>query len=265
ADACPVPPPAPAIGAAAPAAPATPATPAAPAAPPPPAAECLQKKLETVQSRDQIVAALKRPQRVFAVAPQGELCALHREIGDKPYFVLEERNLRYLLLSNRVDGATDKNPLADAIVHAEPKPIPTRPKGRIVFDGKIELLGWDLPAEIGRGDSFDIILYYKVLQPVGAAWKALMHFDGGSGRAGGADHEPINGRCSTATWQPGDFIIDRFTGVAGTSAYPAGKIEVWTGFFTGSMPSFRNMPVSEAPPDLRDPNDRVKIATLVLD
>lgn len=253
ADACPVPAPPAAIGS------------AAPAPPPPPSEECQQKKLETVQTRDQIVNALKRPQRVFAVAPQGELCSLHREIGEKPYFVLEERNLRNLLLSNRVDGTTDKNPLADVIVHAEPKAIPTRPKRRVVFDGKIELLGWDLPAEVGRGDRFDIVLYYKILQPVGAAWKSLMHFDGGGGRAGNADHEPINGRCSTATWQPGDFIIDRFTGAAGTSAYPAGPIDVWVGFFTGSAPSFRNMPISEAPPDIRDQHDRVKIATLVLD
>jgi hypothetical protein len=252
ADACPIAPPPPALG-----------TPSAP--PPPLSEECKQKKLETVQSRDQIVNALKRPQRVFAVAPQGELCSLHREIGEKPYFVLEERNLRNLLLSNRVDGTTDKNPLADVIVHAEPKNIPTRPPRRIVFDNKIELLGWDLPAEIGRGDSFDIVLYYKILQPVGAAWKSLMHFDGNGGRAGNADHEPINGRCSTATWQPGDYIIDRFKGVAGTSAYPAGRLEIWAGFFTGSAPSFRNMPVSEAPPDMRDQNDRVKIATVILD
>src|SRR6185503_10837158 len=82
------------------------------AAPPRTDPACAQKKLETVPSRDQIVRALKRPNRVFAIAPQAELCALHREIGEQPYFVLEERNLRNLLLSNRVDGTTDKNPLS---------------------------------------------------------------------------------------------------------------------------------------------------------
>ncbi len=226
---------------------------------------CQQKKLEMVQTRDQVVRALKRPNRVFAIAPQGELCSLHREIGEQPYFVLEARNLRNLLLTNRLDGATDKNPLSDMIVHAEPKGIPNRPKARVVFDNKIELLGWSIPARVGRGEQFGITLYYKILQPVGATWKSFMHFDGPGGRAGNADHEPIGGRCSTATWQPGDFIIDRFNGSAGGGAYPAGRVDVWIGFFTGSSPSFRNMSLSEAPPEIRDQHDRVKITSLVLD
>jgi hypothetical protein len=228
-------------------------------------AACNARKLELVPTRDHVVRALKRPNRVFAVAPQTELCALHREIGEQPYFVLEERNLRNLLLSNRLDGGTDKNPLADMIVHVEPARISRRPKGRVVFDQKIELLGWDLPAEVDRGDRFDMTLYYKILQPVGASWKSLVHFDGAAGRAGNADHEPIAGRCPTSTWQPGDYIIDRFTGAAGSRAYPSGRIDVWIGFFTGASPSFRNMPVSEAPPEIRDQHDRIKIANLVLD
>jgi hypothetical protein len=227
--------------------------------------DCKLSKLEPVQTRDQIVNALKRPERVFAIAPQSELCALHRELGDKPYFVLEERNLRNLLLSNKLDGATDKNPLSDTIVHAEPKDIPKRPPKRVVFDNKIELLGWDLPAEADRGESFEITLYYKILAPVGASWKSLVHFDGNAGRAGIADHEPINGRCPTSTWQPGDYIIDRFRATAASGAYPSGKIDLWVGFFTGSAPSFRNMPVSEAPPVMRDTMDRVKIASIVVD
>ena len=226
---------------------------------------CQQRKLEVVATRDQIVRALKRPNRVFAVAPQAELCALHREIGEQPYFVLEARNLRNLLVSNRLDGATDQNPLSNVIMHAEPRGIPNRPKGKVVFEGKIELLGWDMPAEVDRGEQFEIILYYKILQPVGATWKSFMHFDGNAGRAGNGDHEPIGGRCSTATWQPGDFIIDRFNVSAGNTAYPPGRIDVWIGFFTGSSPSFRNMPISEAPPEIRDKNDRIKLTGLVLD
>lgn len=244
-----------------------PAAPGAPAAstPPPVDPVCAQKKLEIVPSRDFIVRALKRPNRVFAIAPQSELCSLHREIGEQPYFVLEERNLRNLLLSNRINGTTDRNPLQEMIVHAEPKQIQSRPRGRVVFDGKIELLGWSMPAEVDRGEWFGMVLYYKILQPVGATWKTLVHFDGAAGRAGNADHEPIQGRCATSTWQPGDYIIDRFTGAAGGGAYPAGRVDVFIGFFTGTAPSFRNMSVSDAPPDLRDPHDRVKITSLVLD
>ncbi|HEX3477014.1 MAG TPA: hypothetical protein VHT91_18450 [Kofleriaceae bacterium] len=220
---------------------------------------------EIVPDRAQIIAALGRPGRVFAIAPQSELCTLHREIAGKPYFVLDDRNLRSLLLSNRVDGATDQNPLRTAIVHDEPKAIPYRPKGRVVWDSRIQLLGWDAPKSVVRGARFDVTLYYKILQPVGGSWKTLVHIDGFGVRAGIGDHDPIGGRCPTSTWQLGDYIIDRFTTSAGGGAFPSGVYEVWTGFFTGSNPNWRNMTLSEAPGDMRDSVDRVKITTITLE
>jgi hypothetical protein len=223
------------------------------------------KAPQPVSDRTQVIAALGRPNRVFAIAPQTELCTLHREVGGKPYFVVDDRNQRNLLLSNRVDGTTDKNPLRTQIVHDEPRDIRTRPKGKVVWDGRIQLLGWDIPRTVRRGARFDITLYYKILQPVGGTWKTLMHFDGPSGRAGNGDHDPIGGRCPTSTWQLGDYIVDRFTTSAGSSAFPAGVHDVWLGFFTGAAPNWRNMTVSEAPGDMRDNADRVKITTIGLE
>ena len=218
---------------------------------------------ESVPSREQIVAALGRPNRVFAIAPQSELCQLHHDLAHKPYYVLEDRNLRSLLLSNRVDGATDKNPLRLTILHDEPKDIPYRPKGKVVWDGRIQLLGWNMPKTVHRGDRFDVTTYYKVLQPVGGSWTVLYHFDGPLRFNG--DHPPIDGRCTTAQWSAGDFIVDTHTVVAGGGAFPDGTYDVWTGFFTGQAPSWKNMPVSEAPGDMRDTADRVKITTITLD
>lgn len=218
-----------------------------------------------VPDRAQVIAALGRPTRVFAIAPQSELCTLHREMTGKPYFVVDDRNTRNLLLSNQVAGTTDKNPLRTAIVHDEPKAIPSRPKGRVVWDNKIQLLGWKLPAATPRGRRFEVTVYYKILAPVGGAWKTLMHFDGAAGRAGNGDHDPIGGRCPTSTWQQGDYIIDTFMASPGSGAFPSGKYDVWLGFFTGSAPNWKNMPVSEAPGDMRDGVDRVKIASLVLE
>ncbi len=222
-----------------------------------------EAKPELVTSRDQIVSALGRPGRVFAVAPQTELCTLHREVGGKPYYVLDDRNTRSLLLSNKVDGAVDKNPLATAIVHVEPANLSQRPKGKVVFDGRIQLLGWDIPQTMSRGAKVQLKVYYKILMPVGGAWKTLMHFDGPLRFNG--DHEPINGRCPTSTWQPGDYIIDTYTISAGGSAFPTGKYDLWIGFFTGSAPNWKNMVVSEAPGDMRDTADRVKIMSVTLD
>ena len=63
---------------------------------------------------------------------------------------------------------------------------------------------------------------------------------------------------------PGDYIIDRHTMQTGGS-YPAGRYELWIGFFTGAAPNFRNMTVTAAPGDMRDSNDRVKITAINLD
>lgn len=220
---------------------------------------------ETASDRSQIIAALGRTSRVFAIAPQAELCTLHRELAGKPYFVIDDRNTRSLLLSNRLDGAEDRNPLRASILHDEPKDIPRRPKGRVVWDNRIQLLGWDVPRAVPGGSRFEITLYYKILQPVGGSWKTLLHIDGPGGRAGIGDHDPIGGRCPTSTWQLGDYIVDRFTTSAGGGVFPGGSYDVWTGFFTGSNPSWRNMTISEAPSDMRDTVDRVKIATIVLE
>ncbi len=222
-------------------------------------------KPEQLTSREQVVQAIARPNRVFAIAPQTELCQLHREIGGKPYYVLDDRNLRSLLLSNKVDGTTDKNPLRTTILHEEPKNIPTRPKGRVVFDGRIELLGWSIPKRVSRGDKFEVKMFYKILQPVGGNWRVLFHFDGPNGLRFNGDHEPIKGRCQTSTWQPGDFIVDTHTVTAGGAGFANAPHEVWTGFFTGSNPNWKNMTISEAPADMRDQADRVKITTVVLD
>ena len=223
------------------------------------------KPPQLVPDRSQIITALGRPNRVFAIAPQAELCTLHREIAGKPYFVVDDRNTRNLLLSNRIDGTTDKNPLRATIVHDEPKNIPFRPKGKVVWDNKIQLLGWAMPKRVARGSRFEVTLYYKILQPVGGNWKTLMHFDGPAGRAGNGDHDPIGGRCPTSTWQQGDYIIDTFTPRAGGGAFPTGTYDVWLGFFTGAAPNWKNMAISEAPGDLRDGTDRVKITTLGLE
>jgi 4-amino-4-deoxy-L-arabinose transferase-like glycosyltransferase len=218
---------------------------------------------EMVSSRDQVVNAIGRPNRVFAIAPQGELCQLHREIGGKPYYVLDDRNVRSLLLSNKITGAVDKNPQRKTILHEEPKSIPIKPKGKVIFDGRIELLGWSIAPRVTRGDKLTVTMFYKILQPVGANWRVLLHFDGGLRFNG--DHEPINGRCQTSTWQPGDYIVDTYRLTAGGGAFPPGKYDVWTGFFTGTNPNWKNMSVSEAPAAMRDTADRVKITTITLD
>ncbi|HEY1548068.1 MAG TPA: hypothetical protein VGG28_09610 [Kofleriaceae bacterium] len=223
-------------------------------------------KPEPAAGRPAIIAALNRANRVFAIAPETERCAIHREMGAKPYYLIDDRNAHSLLLSNKLDGTTDKNPLSKMIVHAEPANIRFKPKGRVVWENKIQLLGWDIPPTVSRSSRFQVITYYKILGSVGQSYTALYHFDSNQfGRAFNGDHAPIDGKCATSTWQAGDYIIDTNTIWAGNATTPKGTYEVWTGFFTGSSGNYKNMTLSEAPGDMRDPTDRVKITTIVLD
>jgi hypothetical protein len=224
---------------------------------------------DKIPNRDGLVTFLQRTddKRVFALAPASDLCAIHKTFSGKPYYVLDDTNARTLLLSNKLDnGASDKNPLARAILRAEPTTdIKTRPESKIVFDDRIELIGWTMPARVGKGDDFYVTLFFKVLEPVGGAWKIFAHFDS---QAGGprfqGDHDPINNRCQTSFWQKGDYIVDTFKVEAGDMSSLTGAYNVWIGFFVGSSGNYKNMKVVAAPPGGKDDVDRVKLSTLIL-
>lgn len=218
---------------------------------------------QKLQSRDQVLSELGAKDRVFALVPAAELCALHRQAGATPYYVLDNDNARTLLVSNSAQGTTDRNPLVTALYRSEPPGITKRPAGRIVFDDRVEIIGWNLPATVRRGERFEVTVFYKILAPVGGNWKVFQHWDRGSARFLG-DHTPIDGRCPTLDWQAGDYIADRYTLVAGNAATPPGAYDLWTGFFTGAAPSWRNMKVREAPKDTSDAEDRVKLTSITL-
>src|SRR5262249_11893587 len=177
----------------------------------------------------------------------------------------DDRNVRNLLLSNRVDGTTDKNPLREMIAHKEPPNIPYKPKGEIVWDGRIQLIGWDIPKRVSMNEKLDVVIYYKLLQAGRGQWTSLLQIDGPT-RWQGGDHKPIKDRCPTSTWQQGDYIIDRHTMYGGGGgAATSGRYDIWIGFFTGQTPNFTNMTISKAPGDQRDTVNRVKITTIDLD
>ena len=221
---------------------------------------------ETLRNREALVELLRRPGRVFALAPAAELCALHRTIrGAVPYHVLDNSHAKFLLFSNQLrPGERDRNPLAQAIVREPPANI-QRPL-RADFDGRVELVGVDMPAEVARGDTFEVTLYFRVVKPLSAAWKVFLHFDGGGMRFQG-DHDPIDGRCATTYWQPGDYIVDKVEVEAGNLTYAKTDYTVYAGFFRGSHGSWTNMPVKNAAdgkglPLSVDQNNRVSIGTV---
>ena len=134
----------------------------------------------------------------------------------------------------------------------------------MVWDNKIELIGWTMEPRVSFGSSFKVTLYFKVRAQVGGSWKIFMHFDQNGQRFLG-DHPPIGGTCATAYWHPGDYIVDETEVHAGALGLPTGPYELRIGFFRGGGGNWTNMPVSQAPPNWKDSTNQVHIGMVELD
>jgi hypothetical protein len=147
--------------------------------------------------------------------------------------VLDAQRSDSLLAVNRLDGAPDKNPLADVVLDAEPvpaRPLPTR------FLDHIDVIGWQIEDTEGRlvdsvtaGEPFRLVFFYRVLVELGD-WRAFVHLDGRTRH--NADHEPLGGRYPMPLWQPGDIVRDAVD-VTLPPNFGPGEIWVFFGFFQG--------------------------------
>jgi hypothetical protein len=150
-------------------------------------------------------------------------------------------------------------------LRAEPDGIRARPPGRVVWgDGgeRIELVGWDVPATVRRGEPVDVTFYFRSLAPIDRPWTVFVHVDRDRARHF-VDHEPLGGTCPTSAWQPGDILVDRVTTTFG-AGIPAGRYAMSIGFYTGWAPNIRNFDVHAAPAAMRDAvwTARIKITDL---
>lgn len=216
---------------------------------------------ERLASLAQLNEFLKKDTRVFAITPADKLCAVHQAAGQNgfSYHVLDNRNSRFLLLTNRLAGKEkDENPLMRAFQKTPPDKV-ARPVNAN-FEEKIELIGVDMPDAVEHGDKFKMTLWFKVLERPTTNYKILLHFDGIGARFQG-DHEPIEGRCGTTYWQPGDYVRDEVWVTAGEMTNPRGTYEVYTGFFTGGGGQWKNMNVVSGPKgaDNRVPLGKIRV------
>jgi hypothetical protein len=152
-------------------------------------------------------------------------------------------------------------------LRAEPDGIRARPPGRVVWGERaehIELIGWDVPATVRRGQPFEVVFYFRALAPLDRPWMVFVHVDGDHARHL-VDHEPLGGACPTSAWQPGDILVDRVTTTMNPAGIHAGRYEMWIGFFTGWVPSWRNFGVHTAPAGMQDATGRIKITDLIVE
>jgi hypothetical protein len=157
-------------------------------------------------------------------------------------------------LSNQLAaGETDLNPLRRFISESPPKighPM------AITFDDRIELLGYDVPDEVSRGDEILIRMYYRVLQPTGGSYKVFLHFDGMGSRFNG-DHLPLDGRFPTSYWAPGHYITDEHRVPTSRLNQATGYYQIFTGLWPGGEGA--RLKVTAGP---HEPDHRVRLGVI---
>ena len=174
----------------------------------------------------------KQDKRAFVIVGSGELAALDLTArqGKQLYYVVDDTNSQFLLLSNRLaEGEKDLNPLRRFISETPP---PVAHPVSATFDDRIELIGYDAPAEVSRGDEIVIRLYYKVLTPLAGSYKVFLHFDGMGARFNG-DHLPMDGRFPTSYWAKGHYITDEHRVPTSRLNQAAGYYQIFTGLWPG--------------------------------
>ena len=170
--------------------------------------------------------------RSFVIVGSGELAALDLAARERKqsYYVVDASNAQFLLLSNQLAaGETDLNPLRKFISETPPKIA--HPMS-VTFDDRIELLGYDCPDEVSRGDEIVFRLYYRVVQPTGGSYKVFLHFDGMGSRFNG-DHVPLEGRFPTSYWATSHYITDEYRVATSRLNQAPGYYQIFTGLWPG--------------------------------
>jgi 4-amino-4-deoxy-L-arabinose transferase-like glycosyltransferase len=199
---------------------------------------------------------LGRAERVFVMAGAEELPSIDQFARQRQlsFVVVDDSNSRYLMLSNRLGPKErDLNPLR--LFVSERAPTPAHPID-VNFDNKIQLLGWDLPAQVSRGQDFKLTLYFKVLAPIPTSYRVFAHIDGPGARING-DHVPLEGRFQTQYWVPGFYITDEHVIHPDKAMQPAGYYQAWVGLFLGA----ERMKVLSGP---QDGEQRVKLGAMLV-
>jgi hypothetical protein len=197
----------------------------------------LQFEVKRIATPDDLDRLLQGDARVLAIVATSALC-------ERRHLAVIEAAASHALVTNRLEGEPDENPLRKLFVAASAR---TRLDAK--FDDAVELVGVDLPERVRAEETFAMTLHYRVLRRPTRAWRTFVHFDAGSRFQG--DHSP---HCAPSHWRPGDTITDRFEVVAGRMP---GSYAVWTGFAADS----RNVKVTSGAHE----QDRVQVGRIVVD
>ncbi|PKN27559.1 MAG: hypothetical protein CVU65_02070 [Deltaproteobacteria bacterium HGW-Deltaproteobacteria-22] len=189
----------------------------------------------TVLGPDADLAAWMRSgERRFFVFPArllGKVDFLSRT-GGWNYHVLKTDSLTWRLGVNRLPGGVrDSNPLLK-FIHTE-KPRSAYPIQSSLED-QLELVGYDVPRTVARGQMMTVRLVFLVHRPLTAENKVFIHLDPPYGTRITADHEPVQGLLPTRYFAPGTYVVDEYTFRVPKVGFPVGKYGVYAGLFSGN-------------------------------
>jgi hypothetical protein len=216
-------------------------------------------EVKEIAAMPALLEYLKDAKRAFVITPSEELGQIDKDAraAGVTYYVVDDQNSRFLLLSNQLgQGEKDRNTLRTLVRQSAPTiqhPVAAS------FENKIELLGYDLPAQISRGSKFTIKLHFHVTEKPPTGYKIFLHFDGPGTRFNG-DHSPLDGKFTTNLWSVGDYITDPFEMMAERATTPKGNYTVYMGFWPGG--DGKRLKVVTG---THDGQDRVKLGSVVVD
>ena len=122
--------------------------------------------------------------------------------------------------------------------HAE-KPQPVE----ATFGDRISLVSFAAPDSIAPGQTLDVRLYWKALQPLEEDYIVFVHLLDSSGElVASHDGPPRNRESPTSTWLPGDIVPDVHSVDLGDGT-PAGTYQLWVGIYT--WPDIERLPVRD--------------------
>ena len=205
-----------------------------------------------------LVDFLRQDRRVWAAFRADDLAGINREYRRRTsehLFIADARSARMLLATNRpIEGRENGNYLAETVLDEAP---PIEHLVRIDFDGRIELLGYNLglphDGYVGPGEAFTITWYFRVNAPVPGSYKPFVHIEGPGVRLNG-DHDPVDGRYPVRLWESGDVVVDRQE-IRVPANYGRGNLTIYMGFYSGDT----RLEVLSGP---ADEVDRARVGTL---
>ena len=191
-------------------------------------------RVSQIRSQNDLFKLLRGAERAFVLIPANQLGAIDKSARQAKvtYYVLDDRNSLYLIISNKLGGRCNKdlNPLRRLVLNQRPNP---KHKIEVNFENRVKLIGYDLPDKISRGGKFKITFYYQVLSRMPSGYKIFIHFDQPAHRFHG-DHKPLDGKYPTQYWLPGDYIVDPKEVDLPLLTTPTGWYTIYTGFWLGS-------------------------------